>query len=632
MSQPERFLLIILLLSGLFAVPVRGDETVDDEDASTGQLITGIVVNHYGAGVEGATIRIESPDASAEDPPLAEGTANAMGEISLRLRDPPGDRVRVRIRAEGYNEWVGELDVSDPEFPPFIDATMEGASKINGYVRTAGSEEPVPGASVHCSNGGRNLYAETDDDGWYLLENVYPGSATLTVMAGGFGIERRSIMVDLEAADADIALLPERPVELRVVTNNGDPAPEVTVEAIILPVNYPLLTTTDDKGRASLHGVSTAAMQLQIRLNGPRYVHMPFYSESVRLPPVPPTEDREREVPPVRKQLTVTLGSTVKGRVLAEDTGEPIVGVRVIAGREVSSGMPMAWTASDGTYELTGIRPGIVTISYQHANYATAIREADLFTGKTETINLKLSTGRPIGGTVVDGEGEPIDQVWVTAEEWKGYATLGLRAITTDDGRFTLPHAPPGEVRCSFFKPGYGEEVRQVLATGRTDYRIVLKASSPEPAPAMAERGGKIAVGEPVPDLTMTATDGTEFELAELRGKYVLIDCWASWCGPCIGEVPHLKAVREATRERADFVMIGVSLDQDRDAFRRAVEKHELNWPQVCGEDSGAREVFETFDGRGIPYICLIGPDGRIVAQHLRGPQIVEQVRKHLGD
>ena len=76
--------------------------------------------------------------------------------------------------------------------------------------------------------------------------------------------------------------------------------------------------------------------------------------------------------------------------------------------------------------------------------------------------------------------------------------------------------------------------------------------------------------------------------------------------------------------------MIGVSLDRDRAAFDKAIKDNQMEWLQVTGPNSGAQNVFGTLDGFGIPYTCLIGPEGKMLAQHLRGEGLTDEVKKHL--
>ncbi len=294
--------------------------------------------------------------------------------------------------------------------------------------------------------------------------------------------------------------------------------------------------------------------------------------------------------------------------------------------------MPMTWTEEDGTYQLTGIEPGFNVISFQHGDYAPGIKEVRVVAGPPTALDAELAAGLPIEGVVVDAEGQPLDQVRVSADSWKGFSTLGLRTVTGSDGKFLIPNAPPGEITFSFIRPGYGMVADEVLTAGKRDYRITIEEMKQEEAAQGGGRPQKIKVGDSVPDLTLTATDGTKYKLAELRGKYVFLDCWASWCGPCIGEVPNVKALREATKNRPNFLLIGISLDTDRSALNAAVSKHGLDWPQIFGPKSGAQEAFDALDGFGIPYTCLIGPDGKLLAQHLRGPDLTKEVQKYLAE
>ena len=104
--------------------------------------------------------------------------------------------------------------------------------------------------------------------------------------------------------------------------------------------------------------------------------------------------------------------------------------------------------------------------------------------------------------------------------------------------------------------------MNKTFASGKSDYKVEMeKAAAPEAA--QGPGGNKIKIGDKVPELTMTAVDGKTYKLSELKGKYVFIDCWASWCGPCMGEVPNVKALHKALKDRKDFVMIGVSLDRE---------------------------------------------------------------------
>ncbi len=114
-------------------------------------------------------------------------------------------------------------------------------------------------------------------------------------------------------------------------------------------------------------------------------------------------------------------------------------------------------------------------------------------------------------------------------------------------------------------------------------------------------------------------TDGTDFELKNLKGKVVLVDFWATWCGPCIGEIPN---IIEAQKKygRQGFVIIGVSLDRDNDDITKFVEARKLPWKSINIEDS--KKLAEKYGVNAIPYPVLVGRDGRIVSLRARGPQL----------
>jgi peroxiredoxin len=416
-----------------------------------------------------------------------------------------------------------------------------------------------------------------------------------------------------------------------VEDNEGKATPGVLIEALVEPTFDYLTAKTDASGRARLPGVYRDAIAVHLRMNGERYVRTTEYARAI---PLAPIASQATSGPAMEKRrFTVRIAGGVKGKVIDAKTREPIVGVRVIAGREVRGNMPMSWTEDDGAYELKGLEPGFNVISLQHGDYTTEIREVRLPAGGAATLDAEMVAGQPIEGVVVSAKGEPLDQVRVSAESWKGYTTLGMRMITGEDGRFSIPHAPPGEVTFSFVRPAYGMLEDQVLTAGKRDYRITLEEMQEPSSPAAGGgRPEKIKLGEPVPDLTLTATDGTQFKLSNLRGKYVFLDCWASWCGPCVDEIPNIKALREATKNRPNFVMIGVSLDTNKSAFSAALSRYSMDWPQAFGPKSGAQEAFDVLDGFGIPYTCLIGPDGKLLAQHLRGPGLAKQVQKYLAE
>ena len=131
-------------------------------------------------------------------------------------------------------------------------------------------------------------------------------------------------------------------------------------------------------------------------------------------------------------------------------------------------------------------------------------------------------------------------------------------------------------------------------------------------------------LGKPV-EIAFTAIDGRKVDVAALKGKVVMIDFWATWCGPCIGEMPNVKAAYQAHHERG-FEVIGVSLDQDKATLQKGITAMGLPWPQLF--DGGAWETLlaKKCAVRSIPSTFLIGKDGVLLATNLRGEALAAGV------
>ena len=132
-------------------------------------------------------------------------------------------------------------------------------------------------------------------------------------------------------------------------------------------------------------------------------------------------------------------------------------------------------------------------------------------------------------------------------------------------------------------------------------------------------------------DIAFTAMDGTEVDLSKMTDKVVLVDFWATWCGPCVGELPNVISAYEKYHDKG-FEIIGISLDQDKGALEGFVKQRKMTWPQYFDGKGWENDLAKEFGIRGIPATFLIGKDGKIVVTDLRGDMLEQQLGKLLGE
>jgi peroxiredoxin len=316
---------------------------------------------------------------------------------------------------------------------------------------------------------------------------------------------------------------------------------------------------------------------------------------------------------------------------------------------------------SQGRFAIDRVIPGRGQIA---RNLVTTFRNewcgqmpVEVKPGQTTQVRLGGKGRTVIGRVVLDGNPpEPVD--WRSndaavlelprAERLK--ATTSWRTFASgfdEDGTFRIEDVVPGTYELKI--PVNLPSDRRTWGTPRaTMGEVTLPVTVPEgPEDQPVEIGDVkarlyVRVGDLAPDFTAPRLDGGQFKLSEHRGKLVLFDFWATWCQPCLAEIPAIKDIQETFGGDPRFLLVGVSCDEAVQAPATYTKANALSWTQVFGGPvpwslraapaNDLQNVGETYSICGIPATFLIGPNGRIVASDLRGPALKEAVGKALGD
>lgn len=139
------------------------------------------------------------------------------------------------------------------------------------------------------------------------------------------------------------------------------------------------------------------------------------------------------------------------------------------------------------------------------------------------------------------------------------------------------------------------------------------------------ESVAKTNIGTVAPDFTFPDINGKQVSLSSLKGKYVLIDFWASWCGPCRQESPNVQKQYQLYKDKG-FEVLSVSIDKKEDAWRKAIEEDQIKGTMLLAKDS--KKIMKDYVFSGIPYMVLLDKEGKVMALNLRGEALQEKLKE----
>ena len=577
----------------------------------------------------------------------------------------PDDPVAYVFEKEGFVRHEVTLSARDGEQT----ITLPRILKITGKVTDAATGRPIlSGTAIPVLEfrPGRLIterdHLRTFSDGTYTIEGDRSDvSYRVRLEAAGYrsaiseavrpGAPRTTLDFRLEAAPA---------VEGRILDPHGNPVKDARV--YLATSTQILMNWEDDNGGGSGHKVVTGADgRFSFPAQFERYamvaVHDSGYAEVQQGPDQQPGE------------LTLKDWAHVDGRLL--QAGQPVAAtwitfspLRILNGvaPHIQDSMSVK-TDRDGRFAFRRVPPVKASVRAQLSVWqdspltssqsvpldlkpgehvaldpggkGTVVRGRVLLSGDAalkidvhKSLNwlLRKAPGieppaelRSAGLTARDGW----NNVWTsTAEGLAFMQTLPLTFVTLDkDGRFTISGVQAGDYDLAlrlYEPPGDGCLVNPV---GSRIYRFQVSEDAARGASMdLGEIPVKVALGprtgDMVPDFAFADSSGKTRKLSALRGQYVLLDFWATWCAPCVAEFPALAKVHDPLGRNNRLTVLGVNLDDDPGKAQMFVERQKLAWTQAfLGRVEDKDEILSRYAISSVPTYILVGPDGKLIGR-----------------
>lgn len=586
-------------------------------------IVEGQILDHMGGGQRGVTVTVrhkgekDQSGETVEGEVVATATTDQYGDFSVSVtKELHGDFV-VIFSKPMFTDLVMEVHIGHDDEPAFISEILEGALSLRGLVIDEKTKKPIENASVKFETYGRDISEKTNAQGQFIIKELTPGSANLIVEVEGYGREQQSIHNIQKNNDLTISVKPERIVHVYTLDESEKPLQGVTVECYDRPRDDFRTLITDEKGTVTFTGLHFDVEFLSLRISHDDFVSTNQFDQHIDLP--------SEKIETTHRIVLIRAGQ-IAGQLLELDSGKPIYGARVMTGDEYTDDSPRDWSNDEGRFMITGVSPGRVAVTVHISGFAPDLQVVEVKSGETAKLNLKLRNALVLSGVVEDTKGKPVRGAFIETVKWRGRTTLNLRSMSTHEGNFVMENAPTDEFEISVRAAGHRRMQKMVKAGGDAPVKFIL-TNNARPG---GTTGSEIAnVGDTAPAFNFKSIAGKTFKLSELKGKYVLLDFWATWCAPCIEEMPELIEVHEKFGSRDDFVMIGISRDLDKSSLKGFLKRNDkVVWPQVYGEEGGVPEALKNYGITWIPQIFIIDKEGKVVARDLRGEMIMTTVKE----
>jgi len=423
----------------------------------------------------------------------------------------------------------------------------------------------------------------------------------------------------------------------KVLDDQGDPVIRATV--MLMPY-HSIYTLTDASGAFRLVCADGAIVN--------RNVVPTLIVEAPDYVPTLQTIDLHSKLEPLEFRLT--RGRSVTCRVV-DTEDRSIVGAWTVVEplpEHLHYGLWLKDTDKQGEFQIPNVPKYDVKLTIGKQGYI-AVRDYVLTPSDNEVV-VTMKRALRVHGTVTDAQsGKPIPNFEIAAVSASGGRTHTSNPVTFAEGKYELSFSEAGtqqfKISAVGYKPVISEKIKidegqRVInfkltkdpSFGTKDGQREAIASRPaDPVPSRsAQKQSSPLIGKPAPSFTLKDLEGKQVSLSDFKGKVVLLDFWATWCGPCRRAIPHLEALHRKYKDQG-LVVIGINHEKDHDKVK-AFSKEQISYVVLLDAD----EQFKEYGIRGIPTAFYIGRNGTIQYREVgfssqREKEVEQKVRELLG-
>jgi peroxiredoxin len=267
--------------------------------------------------------------------------------------------------------------------------------------------------------------------------------------------------------------------------------------------------------------------------------------------------------------------------------------------------------------DLDSLDNVVISGSTIHAKYEAYQEGEKPFNDRISELYPKYDLADSLGDKEMEKELD--EQYEAISDEHKTY-TMQVIAENSDN------NLGPYLATATFFNDEDAADLDQVLAGFDS---TLNKSTYVQKLTKMATTWKLVSVGQPSVNFTQNDSTGSPISLDSFKGQYVLIDFWASWCGPCRQENPNVVRIYNDLHDKG-FEILGVSFDTSREKWLKAITDDQLTWPHVSDLEGWSNAVGKLYGVRSIPHTVLIDKEGTILAKNIRGDELREKLEELL--